>query len=241
MNQFLIERVSNHPEKKTVSVIPTEISFLLADEKKLHLNKNYSTSQISDFLVKAIALTPNDLRLHTQRLYHQIELKDNAAIYGALVDLFISLGAKGLPIKKRMLNLAKPFLSQKEITFIRTHAGLITPETPIPPSPHSILSLGYTGTHVLLKKTTDFVIKNSTKALRTAVIYIRKGKLKPARNLLEKSILVGNINKQTHQKLLDIYIFTKDKKRCQDIQQQIKATLPVNLLALWQSSIQTID
>ena len=241
MNQFLIEAVSNHSKKNTDTAISTEMSFLLSSEKKLHLNKNYSTSQISDFLANAIASSPNDLRLHTQRLFHQIELKDNRAVYGALIDLFISLSEKGLPIKKRMLNLAKPFLSAKEVAFIRAHSGLITPKTAIPPTNHSILSLGYSGTSILLKKTASFLIKNSTKALRTAIIYIRKGQLKPAKNLLEKSVLAGNINKETHQKLLDIYIFTKDKTGCKQIQTEIKTTLPINLLALWQASIKTIN
>jgi len=142
-----------------------------------------------------------------------------------------------------MLNLSKPFLNENQIEVFRTHHGLIEPHTPVLISIHSILSLGYTGTNKLLynAKVTTEQPNKSTKPLRMAVAYIRQGHLEPAQKLLETAVLEGNILKQTHQKLLDIYVFTKNESDCKKIKQQISSKLTQPMLALWQSTLTSIQ
>ncbi len=241
MSQILIQCL----DKKNVHPpISTEIGFLMSGEKKLHFSQNYSKAQVIDFLANAVSRNPRDLRLHTQRLFQHLEYKDQS-VYGVLLDLFIALGSQGLSVKKRMLNLAKPFLTPEQVQIFRKTKGLIFPDSVVPPSTYSILSLGYTGTSKLIRNITKENTlaqqrSQSTKPLRTAVAYIRKGHIESAQKLLEKAILEGNMLKQTHQKLLDIYIFTKNAKACQQIQQQINPKLPPSMLALWQSSLDSI-
>jgi len=240
---ILIKLLTENPPPHLLK-IASEIGFLMGNEKKLHLHKHYSKAKIIDFLANAVARKPQDLRLHTQRLFQHLEYKDCEPIYGVLLDLFIALGNQGLPIKKRMLNLSKPFLSETQIEVFRVHHGLIEPHTPVLTSTHSILSLGYTGTNKLLYNAKIAVTEQqnkSTKPLRTAVAYIRQGHLDPAQKLLEKAVLEGNILKQTHQKLLDIYVFTKNEQDCKKIKQKISPKLTQPMLALWQSTLTSIQ
>jgi len=239
---ILIKLLTENPPLHLLKTT-SEIGFLMGNEKKLHLHKHYSKAKIIDFLANEVARKPKDLRLHTQRLFQHLEYKDSESVYGVLLDLFIALGNQGLPIKKRMLNLSKPFLSEKQIEVFRAHHGLIEPQTPVLTSIHSILSLGYTGTNKLLynAKIITEQSNKSTKPLRMAVAYIRQGHLDPAQKLLEKAVLEGNILKQTHQKLLDIYVFTKNEQDCKKIKQQISSKLTQPMLALWQSTLTSIQ
>ena len=54
-------------------------------------------------LERKIQRNPRDLLAHTRRILLNYEARDEKACYGALIDLFLILGSRGLAIRENLL------------------------------------------------------------------------------------------------------------------------------------------
>jgi hypothetical protein len=88
-----------------------ELAFLHNDPCESHLDTLAQVIETKAHLAYTIARRPKDLRLHVERIRLHAETSD-PDIINALCDLFRVLGDKGLPLRRRMLVLAKPILSK---------------------------------------------------------------------------------------------------------------------------------
>jgi hypothetical protein len=86
-------------------------AFLHNGQCGLHLDTLDQAKETKAHLAHTIARRPKDLRLHVERILLHAETSD-PDIIDALSDLFQVLGDKGLPLRRRMLALAKPFLNK---------------------------------------------------------------------------------------------------------------------------------
>jgi hypothetical protein len=78
-----------------------------------HLDTLSQVKETKAHLAHTIARRPKDLRLHVERILLYAESGD-PNIIGALGDLFLVLGDKGLPLRRRMLALARPLLNRTD-------------------------------------------------------------------------------------------------------------------------------
>ena len=107
---------------------------------------NYNGSDLDSILSFSIGRNNGDLILHQQRI--EVYARDNnpELLFGAIVDLFIALGDKGLDYKKRILDSYGHLLpSNKTMTLTRSMNSVLKDSTVIKDLKGSFLSLGLVG------------------------------------------------------------------------------------------------
>jgi len=186
-----------------------ELAFVLPGIKNLQLVPTKDEDP-GIFLAHQIARDPEDLRAHVQRIYLHIAAKNAEEIYGALVDLFIVLGAKGSPLRHRMLAVSKKFLDREQYqTLVRKlDTGVHAADT-IPPAPASMLTRGTRGTHFLVERLSTHAA-GLLDPLDEARSYLEYGQLEEARELLEDAVMNEPWRLELHRELLEIYRATLD-------------------------------
>ena len=107
---------------------------------------NYNGSDLDSVLCFAIGRNNGDLILHQQRMEVYARDNDFELLFGAIVDLFIALGDKGLDYKKRILDTYGQLLpSNKTMTLTRSMNSVLKDSTVIKDLKGSFLSLGLVG------------------------------------------------------------------------------------------------
>ncbi|MDJ0698885.1 MAG: hypothetical protein QNJ07_03435 [Woeseiaceae bacterium] len=83
------------------------------------------------FLEQRIHRNPRDLATHVRRLLLNHALQDRVGTNGALVDLFLVLGYRGRPLRRRLLHIVSDTLSDTQQRFFRDHLedGLYADDT----------------------------------------------------------------------------------------------------------------
>ncbi|PIE23801.1 MAG: hypothetical protein CSA60_04015 [Neptuniibacter caesariensis] len=62
---------------------------------------------------RMVAAEPDELRLHTKRIYLSIACYDSDALEGAFADFLLVLGSKGPKLRKRLFEQARPVMKPK--------------------------------------------------------------------------------------------------------------------------------
>ncbi|MEJ2620377.1 MAG: hypothetical protein P8163_08980 [Candidatus Thiodiazotropha sp.] len=112
-----------------------------------------SYNSFSKYLTKKVRRNPRDLRSHVQRTFLLLAKGDIEALYGALIDLFIILGDRGIELRKNLVARSKPILTHQQYEFLMAHmeSGLDTNE-PLPLNTFSSLSKGQAGTSNIVRR-----------------------------------------------------------------------------------------
>jgi len=165
------------------------------------------------YLFHRVARFPSDLRSHVQRIYLHLAEENGMDTYAALVDLFVSLGAKGRELRQRMLRQSWPVLTaeQRDILTRYLESGLDRLDH-TPPAPGSALLLGVGGTRHLVEKT-GYSSTASRDVMQQVDELLEYGQLEEARGLLEESLLQYPLRSELHEQLLDIYERSRDFAR----------------------------
>ena len=149
----------------------------------------HKTENSNDFSHQNLGGPADDLRSHTQQIFHFLEQKDNKSIYGALVDLFLVLGNKGLALRKRMLISARTLLTDGEFDSLKQS-----------------LSLG------LKSESQSIPVQQSSNdkleifsAIDEAKNYMEYGQFEAAVNILQEAILLNPRRLALHHDLLEIF------------------------------------
>jgi hypothetical protein len=110
-------------------------------------------NQYSKYLVKKVRRNPRDLRSHVQRTIFFLAKGDAEALYGALIDLFVILGNRGIEIRRNLLTRSKQLLEPQQYEFLTTHLedGLDT-NKPLPINMFSSLTKGQSGTSTIVRQ-----------------------------------------------------------------------------------------
>ena len=213
-------------ESATPSAPPAEErpepAFLADGRHGLRFDAQGSVTEAKHFLAHAIARHPADLQSHVQRIVLHAESHD-PAILGAICDLFLVLGDKGVPLRRRMLALARPLLSG-----IDYHALLRLLEEV--DSDHrfldnltsgAVLSHGITGvTHLIIKQTQQSdVLEDPLASAREQLEY---GQTELAQETLEHALKADPGRLELHLALLEIYQHTRDRQQIEQTWQALQ-------------------
>ena len=129
----------------------------LMDEHKPATSHNAALT----YLAARIKRHPTKLHHHIQRINLLLDNPDAVKLAAALVDLYISLGNRGVDLKNRMLNQVKPYLNTSGYEFFKEHihTGLNARDPQIGILPGSMLSEGFSGRAELVVQVPAYNIK----------------------------------------------------------------------------------
>ncbi|HHL45012.1 MAG TPA: hypothetical protein ENJ24_00425 [Gammaproteobacteria bacterium] len=200
----------NQPTEKEISPDQLEPAFYLSECRSLQIDTEKLGDKAANYLTHGVARTPANLIAQIQRVNIYLAQRDAEGVYGALLDLFIALGDKGLLIRRRMLLRAKPLLSEEQLQALalRLDTG-VSATDPMPPSTHSVLSKGLTGIRQLVVRIDD-AKADKRDPLEDAIEYLEYSQIDKAREVLERALLEDPSRMDLHSNLLAIYRASND-------------------------------
>ncbi|OGT90835.1 MAG: hypothetical protein A2514_04470 [Gammaproteobacteria bacterium RIFOXYD12_FULL_61_37] len=184
-------------------------AFTIPGEKSLMLPAD-SRMGAGRFLSYQLARHPENLRQHAQRIFLLISSRETGPLFGALVDLFIALGDKGEDLRKRLLGLARPLLTNEDYEFLARHQrqGLEARHAKTDLK-GSVLSEGFCGSNILVSRERSQA--GFADPLQEALSLLEFGQLDEARLVLEKEYLSNPSRKEVEDELADVYRHTRDR------------------------------
>jgi hypothetical protein len=185
---------------------PLEPAFALASQKGLRLGSQFETRAAWRHLSAMLVRDPRDLRSHAQRIYLALDSEDPELAFGALTDLFIALGEKGLNLRSALLELSRPYLAGEHYFYLQAHLDHgLDPNIALPAPQGSLFDRGLAGTLRLLEKQRTEAMESPRDALAEAVSLLDDGQVDQARTLLEEALVNDPGNAQVEAHLLEIY------------------------------------
>ncbi len=187
-----------------------EPAFHLSEHRSLQIDTRKLGNKATRYLARTVARTPANLVAQIQRVNIYLGQRDAEGIYGALLDLFIALGDKGVPVRRRMLRRARPLLTEEQFQALALHLDNgISAAAPMPLSNRSVLSKGVTGTRQLVVRVADTETAERD-PLKDAIEYLEYSQTDKAREVLEQAVLDNPSRIELHDNLLAIYRASND-------------------------------
>ena len=188
-----------------------EMAFVAPDAPLLGSVVDAGDGDPGAFYAHQVARAPADLRCHVRRIHFHVATADAEGGYGALVDLFIALGPKGVALRSRMLDAAKPLLERTRYQTLmrKLDAGLAATDS-LSPSPCSRLTKGLRGIHLLVERLDRDAPQFQRDPLAEARACLEYGQVEQARRLLEDTVMAEPWRADLHLELLEIYRATRD-------------------------------
>jgi hypothetical protein len=187
-----------------------EPAFGVADTGVLKVGVDH-LHEDSSYFSHAVARSPGDLRLHVVRINLHLQAENAEALWGALVDLFLVLQAKGFAIRQRMLLQARRLLDQNRYRLLHSSlANGLRDCAEIPSAPESVMRSGRGGGPPLVVKR----VPNHSEErdpLADAQDHIQYGQIPQAQAVLEGALRADPLRRELHHELLAIYRSTRDK------------------------------
>jgi hypothetical protein len=111
----------------------------------------YPKGPMIEHLTYSVARTPADLTAHTRRVLLCLSQPDPLPLFGSLADLFIALGERGGPLRRRLAHLARPQLPDElarpiDAWLRQGHAD----DRPIPDDTYAVLAARPAGRPLVL-------------------------------------------------------------------------------------------
>lgn len=210
-----------------------QAAFELPGLRRLRLNAVAVSNDTGDYLARQVARAPGDLCRHIQRINLFLQQEAGEETYGALLDLFIVLGPKGLPLRWRMLRAAKHCLSTEQYQALRQHleSGVHATDA-MPIGGNSMLSKGLTGSNQLVVNEA-VAAELERDPLVESREHLEYGQVEEARELLEKAVLEEPWRGDLQTELLEIYRYTRDEKNLAAMRTRLEA-MDITLPDTWQ-------
>lgn len=202
--------------------------FSIEGSQRLFLRELTSPQAGVIYLGHRILENPSDLKSHVQRILLLLEQEAGPELQGALIDLYIALGDKGTAIKERMIEQATPHLSRTAAVLFRQRllTGFKPWENSISRVRASLLSLGYSGVHDLVRRRASGAASGYSDALAEARSCLEYGQVEEAREVLEQALRLEPENAEVAGELLLIYRHTRDEERLAAMRNYLQETLP---------------
>ncbi len=155
-------------------------------------------------LNRKILRNPRDLLAHTQRIFLLFIARDNVAYFGAVIDLFIALGPRGLGLKKSILRPTYKLLNKHQQHYIQSHLHTGISRVDAVPSRHARLSPKLTSSTSLFNDNTPS-LPNADQILRKARYKLAMGHEAIAQTLLEDALEADPSDMEIACELLELY------------------------------------
>lgn len=184
-----------------------------------------------NYLSTRIARNKYDLNSHVQKIVLAQALNHSEKTFDALLDLFIALGEKGLPLRTRMLTRAARNLPADQIAFFRNRLKTGVNSTDIvPTATGALLSGGTWGNCTIIRKVESNRHQDQEDdPLTTARQLIDMGYIEDARLMLEEALITSPQHTEICDELLALYRHTRDKKNLDVMLDRLQDTPPANI------------
>lgn len=202
--------------------IADEPAFGLDEGSRLRPSGRWSPESAGGYLARAIARDPGDLRRHVRRVALWTASARADEIYGALIDLYVALGACGAALRERMLGAAAASLADDQRAFLsgRLGAGLAATD-PHPPAPTSVLTRAVTGRLDTITRLGTADAGSAFEPLREAREFLAEGNLARAREILEDALRDDPAHIEIGRELVAIYRHSRDLTRLEAIRREL--------------------
>ncbi len=235
----LIERTEDtEVDDHAFGEAPVEAAFLIPGDTHLQLDATHWENKAADYLARAVARNPGDLRAHVQRALLHRKLRNAQCLYGALLDLFIALGEHGHNLKIRMLLTTGDHLETRHRDFLLSRLQDVIYASDVLEDTHcAVLPKGYSGSDTLV------VVSNGEDGynpLEQARLLLSHGQSYEAQQLLEPLVIANPDSTDLHRLLLDIYQQTGDKDSFGQTLERLRGA-GSRLLGIWRSRAADIE
>jgi hypothetical protein len=175
------------------------------------------------------------LHSHAQRVLLAIARDDADGAYGALIDLFLALGAAEQPYRIELLAAASALIGPERSAALQAHLvhGL-QPSDPIPLSMRSMLSKGVTGTTALVALSEEESDSQQMDSLSMARLLITSGDVTSAKEILERALLEHPDDENLALELLELYQHLHDPDSLRLMQERLAERFP-GAAATWKA------
>jgi len=216
-------RLRGELQEVDMNDITVDPYLLLKRHAKLQLSPWMDKEAVLGCLGHRILGQPTDLRAHVQRIFLLIKIGDGAALYSALLDLMIALGAHGQALKQRMLVLAKPLLAPATLNFLQRHldAGFVADDPDLGRVKGSLLRAADTQGHPLVRRI-DGDTAPVVSVLEQVDSLLEYGQLEHAVELLESALLLDPDQEAVAEILLGLYRSMQAEVRWQGLCEQLQ-------------------
>lgn len=203
-----------------------EPAFGLAEERALRIPERWPRPLAADFLAHLVAREPANLRAHVQRVGLCLERRAAGDLYAALLDLFLALGPRGTPLRRRMLRAADQVLAPHHAAFLYVSLmGGLVATAPHPSARGSMLTRSVTGSLTAVTKR-DGPAPARSAPLEEARTYITEGDVEAARLVLETALAADPGNADLAEELLGLYRATRDRAALARMRERLGSRLP---------------
>lgn len=190
--------------------------FLIARWRGLSPPPRVSPSRFEDYLAHAVARYPGDLKAHTRRIYYYARVGNGAGVFGALLDLFLVLGSRGVALRRRLFDSARRYLTaDQRALFVAHYLRGIDRSEPLPATSYSILGNFFSGTLRLVNSSAR-TAPSGCLGIRDPLAQARDlwsyGQQEQARYLLENLLLASPLREDVNEELLNLYVRTADRE-----------------------------
>ena len=213
------------PAAVALTPVPEPV-FAIAATSSLHL-ADVAEPRNAAYLAHQVARSPLDLRAHVLRVHLHLERRDEPALWGAFVDLFIVLQRAGAPLKRRLLHAAREVLLAEHRHFLseRIERG-IAHDAQCPAALHAVLARGVEGSLRFVRTSGDRQ-DSARDVLVEAREHLEYGQVAAAQALLERTLRADAERLELHAELLAIYRATRDRAAFAAMRAAIAAANPV--------------
>jgi len=189
---------------------PDEPLFWAEGYRRIRFHPIPRGDNLAIFLAHRVTHNPRNLLAHVQRIALHLEQADEEALYGALLDLFLTLGENGQALRKRMFRQAIGRLTLEHAVSLREclEPGMNLGD-PMPLGRFSVLSNGMTGDCTVVSRNAEDNPR-TREFLEEVSDLIDSGQVSRAQSALEEALLEDPGNTRLSAELLELYVHTKD-------------------------------
>jgi len=197
--------------------------------------------KVSEYLTHRISRRPLDLISHTQRIRLCYELRDADGTYGALLDLFIALGDKGLALRQRLLRHSARMLTLEHYkTLFAALKHKINASDHLPASHSAVLSAGIAGKPAALVRQHQGSMHDvDEEPLQIAQDLLNSGQIVQAQSILKLALLANPQSDDISLELLQIYRHTHNRSACIQLLRELGGA-PLAVQDQWAELIYTL-
>jgi len=216
-------RVRGDAQSVVLNDIAVDPYLLIQKHTALQLSRLVDRDAALSCLGHRILGKPADLRAHVQRILLLVKDGDGAALYSALLDLMISLGANGRALKQQMLRLAEPLLAPATMAFFREHLDRgVAPDDPqVRRVKGALLRVSHVAGVPLVTRAGE----QSTQLVSVmdqANSLLEYGQLEQAVELLENALLQDPDQESEAELLLGLYRLLREEARWHGMCEQLQ-------------------
>ncbi len=166
------------------------------------------------FYSHSIRRNPNDLKLHTRRIFFAMQHRNAELLPGSLHDLFFVLKDAGENLRIRLLKASAPYLTKKDITYFAMWIKVgIKKGMGYKWIPGAVLSCGLYGPdQTLLEMMPQENLQASLSPIEEARACMEYGQLEVAQRILEEALEKDSQNKILIEELEYLSKYTKSKQ-----------------------------